>query len=307
MRIVTHTDFDGLISAYLVCKHLNLIDPEIAIEEPNDVQKGLIKFNRTDIVCDLPQPRDADEQAVKVELWFDHHAESNVPEAPQKGLYVPSEKSCAQVIYDYFKMKGEKEMLEQVNRIDSADFTPENIDREDTGFFLSWSLRSKDEEEDLKFFRYVLKRLLEHGYEKVMDEKIMERAALKIDAMKKSRLRIKKIMEIKGDIGILDMRGEEDSKSFDKFYPFLLHPKIKYVIKIQRGPKNKVRIGIAKNFLLKEKTDVSVQEISALFGGGGHKNVGGFDSTFEKLDRDLENLVRELESAIKEDQISSKA
>jgi len=301
MRIVTHTDLDGLISAYLICKQFGIEDPKVVTVEPGEVQDGSIKFYKDDFVCDLPQPRDEKKNPIKVKLWFDHHIDSDL-KLKQEGKYVAEEKSCAQVIVDYFKMKVNKDMIKHVNRIDSADFTLENMDKEDTGFYISMALKTKDSEMDFEFFRYVLKVLIDKGYEYIQKDKvIMFRAEAKIKKLKESRKKIKKLLKIIGDIGILDMTNEPNSKDFDRFYPFVLKPDIKYLIRLQRGPFGKVRVSLSRNVFHRDKTSVSVQELAKLFGGGGHKGAGGFDSTFEDADRDVETLLEELNDAIRED------
>jgi len=293
MRIVTHTDLDGLISAYLICKKFDIEKPDVITAEPGEVQTGSIKFQKDDVVCDLPQPRDKKLKPIKVKLWFDHHIDSEIKEG-QEGKYDSKAKSCAQVIVDHFKIDVDKDMIAQVNRIDSADFTREDIDRENTGYFLSWAIKTKDEDMDLHFFKHTLDRLINQDYKDVLDDVIMFRANFKIKKMKESRKRIEKILKVNGELAILDMRSEVSPKFFDRFYPFVLKPEVEFLIRIHRGPLKKVRVGLSRSPFFKTKTKVSVQELVKLFGGGGHKGAGGFDSTYDKVSKDVDELVFQL-------------
>ena len=63
-RLVTRSDFDGLVCAMLL-KELDLIE-EIKFVHPKDVQDGKIDISENDITTNLPfDPR--------VGLAFDHH------------------------------------------------------------------------------------------------------------------------------------------------------------------------------------------------------------------------------------------
>ena len=63
-RLVTRSDFDGLVCAMLL-KELDLID-DIKFVHPKDVQDGKIELTENDITTNLPfDPR--------VGLAFDHH------------------------------------------------------------------------------------------------------------------------------------------------------------------------------------------------------------------------------------------
>ncbi len=62
-RLVTRSDFDGLVCAVLL-KQMNLID-DIKFVHPKDMQDGVIEITSRDIVTNLPYVADA-------HLVFDH-------------------------------------------------------------------------------------------------------------------------------------------------------------------------------------------------------------------------------------------
>src|SRR3984885_15557982 len=64
-RLVTRSDFDGLVCAMLL-KQLELID-DIMFVHPKDVQDGTVQITSTDITTNLPYRPAA-------HLVFDHHA-----------------------------------------------------------------------------------------------------------------------------------------------------------------------------------------------------------------------------------------
>ena len=63
-RLVTRSDFDGLVCAVLL-KELDLID-DIKFVHPKDVQDGLVDIRQGDIMTNLPYSKQAS-------YVFDHH------------------------------------------------------------------------------------------------------------------------------------------------------------------------------------------------------------------------------------------
>ena len=137
-RIVTHDDFDGVVSAALVGYFTEI--HEIMFAGPMDITNSRFSIGESDIVCDLPYPLDCGQ-------WFDHH-EANLEEVELRGIDPDTIEglhlaapSCARVVLDFF---GEEFDIEEeietlaaaADKIDSFDFksiedwrarTPANI------------------------------------------------------------------------------------------------------------------------------------------------------------------------------------
>ncbi|MDZ7318356.1 MAG: hypothetical protein ONB11_04325 [candidate division KSB1 bacterium] len=97
--IITHNDFDGIVSATL-CSYVYKID-HIVFAGPNTIARAELPITRRDIVCDLPYP-------LECGLWFDHH-EGNLQELKYRHIDPASipgkfdlQPSCARVIFQYF-------------------------------------------------------------------------------------------------------------------------------------------------------------------------------------------------------------
>ena len=126
-RLVTRSDFDGLACAMML-RDLGLID-EIKFVHPKDVQDGKVELSQNDITTNLPyDPR--------VGLAFDHHeSEMDRLKAKETGgklIIDPNARSAARVVYDYYGGKDvfprvSEELMEAVDKGDSADFTMEEI------------------------------------------------------------------------------------------------------------------------------------------------------------------------------------
>ena len=106
-RLVTRSDFDGLVCA-MILKELGLID-DIKFVHPKDVQDGKVDITANDITTNLPFDS-------RVGLAFDHHESelSRLKDVDYKDRYIidPHAKSAARVVYDYY---GGKDALPRIS------------------------------------------------------------------------------------------------------------------------------------------------------------------------------------------------
>ena len=125
-RLVTRSDFDGLVCA-MILKELNIID-EIKFVHPKDVQDGKVELSENDITTNLPfDPR--------VGLSFDHHESelSRLKDVDTSKLIIEAEaKSAARVVYNYYGgakvLKNiSSELMDAVDKGDSAGFNIDEI------------------------------------------------------------------------------------------------------------------------------------------------------------------------------------
>ena len=124
MRLVTRSDFDGLVCGALL-KETGIIDSWM-FAHPKDLQDGLIAINENDCLANVPFVEGCG-------LWFDHHS-SEFERQELKGKYKGESRitpSCARIIYEYYG--GEKrfpqfgEMMEAVDKVDSGNLTIEEV------------------------------------------------------------------------------------------------------------------------------------------------------------------------------------
>ena len=127
MRLVTRSDFDGLVCA-MILKELDIIG-DIKFVHPKDVQDGKVDLTENDITTNLPyDPR--------VGLAFDHHESElsrvDAGEASPKFIIDGYAKSAARVVYNYYGgaeriSRVSEEIMTAVDKGDSADFTIDDI------------------------------------------------------------------------------------------------------------------------------------------------------------------------------------
>src|ERR671939_2047416 len=120
-RLVTRSDFDGLVCAALL-KQLGMLD-DILFVHPKDVQDGNVELTDRDITTNLPY-------VPGVHLAFDHHASETerLEGLPGNLIIDPDARSAARVVYDHFGgaiafPEISDEMMDAVDKADSAQFT----------------------------------------------------------------------------------------------------------------------------------------------------------------------------------------
>src|SRR3954462_11207300 len=94
-RLVTRSDFDGLVCAALL-KELGVLD-EVTFVHPKDMQDGRVEITERDITTNLPY-------VPGVHLALDHHESETLrlDETAENHIISPDALSAARVVYDYF-------------------------------------------------------------------------------------------------------------------------------------------------------------------------------------------------------------
>lgn len=179
-RIVTHGDFDGLVSA-AICSHVEGCD-RIIFTGPNSIARAEISIDSRDIVCDLPYPLEAG-------MWFDHHS-GNLDALKLRGIDpagIPGrfdeKPSCARVVFDYFS-ELEKTLpgyfgdtVREADMIDSFDYRSiEEWRRETPGKLVDMSLKVyfPSPREKTKYYLHAVSLLRENPLPEVLkDEAVM--------------------------------------------------------------------------------------------------------------------------------------
>src|ERR1700760_4903947 len=94
-RLVTRSDFDGLVCAMLL-KELGMVS-DILFVHPKDVQDGVVDIGPADILTNLPYDS-------RAHLVFDHHASeitrNGIPAANH--VIIPDAPSAARVVFEYY-------------------------------------------------------------------------------------------------------------------------------------------------------------------------------------------------------------
>lgn len=241
-RIVTHDDFDGVVSAALVGYFLEI--EKIAFAGPGDIANSRVSTGPADIVCDLPYP-------LECGMWFDHH-EANLEDVALRGIdqeTIPGLRrpapSCARVILEYFETEYEidgelVEIAEASDRIDS--FAYESIEdwraeRQENEIDAAIKLKAGKPSERKDFLRWLVLSLMDESLEAVAARSDVTQRAELFRAEEEQMLKIiGQHLEYPGDeqdIILLDFSGHTRRVNVVKNLAQLLAPQALAVLEIK--------------------------------------------------------------------------
>jgi len=171
-KIVTHNDFDGIVSASLCSRVLKI--QKIIFAGPMTITRSQITITEKDVVCDLPYP-------LQCGLWFDHH-EGNLQELALRKIDPKSipgrfdlKPSCSRVVYEYF-FEAETppsyflEGVEEADVIDSFSYSSiEDWRRETPGRVIDLTLKVHFEstEDQASYMRNLVQQIRDRSIAEV--------------------------------------------------------------------------------------------------------------------------------------------
>jgi len=171
-KIVTHNDFDGIVSASLCAWVLKI--QKVIFVGPLTIARSQITITEKDVVCDLPYP-------LQCGLWFDHH-EGNLQELALRKIdpkSIPgrfdSKPSCSRVVHEYFSERVELpfyflKAVEEADVIDSFSYASiEDWRTETPGRVVDSTLKISFQtpEDQASYMRNLVQQLRDRSLEEV--------------------------------------------------------------------------------------------------------------------------------------------
>lgn len=306
-RLVTRSDFDGLVCAMLL-KEANLIE-EIKFVHPKDVQDGKIDLNENDITTNLPFDK-------RVGLAFDHHESELIrnKQSEYLGKYIidGNAKSAARVVYDYYGAeltfdRVSKEIMEAVDKGDSADFTEDEI-LNPTGWvlmnFLMDARTGLGRFHDFRISNYALMMELidycvDHSIEDVLNlPDVKERVDLYFEQQELFKEQLRRITRIEDKVAVIDLRNEETIYAGNRFMVYAMWPETELSVHVAWGfRKQNTAVMIGKS-IINRASNFNIGELCLSYGGGGHANAGTCQLDNDKIDAELPIIIDKLNGKI---------
>jgi nanoRNase/pAp phosphatase (c-di-AMP/oligoRNAs hydrolase) len=304
-RLVTRSDFDGLICAVLL-KELNLID-DIKFVHPKDMQDGVIEINDHDITTNLPY-------VAGCFLSFDHHASETIrrgDSTPENHIIDPHAPSAARVVYNYYGGKSRfpnisDEMMAAVDKADAAQFNREEILNPEGWVLLNYLMDSRTGLGRFREFtvsNYQLMMLLidycrEHSIEQILQlPDVVERIELYNEHAPLFKDQIKRCSTVYKNLIVLDLRNEEIIYSGNRFMIYAMYPETNISIHVLWGLKQQNTVFAIGKSILNRSSNTHVGVLCLAYGGGGHANAG----TCQVSNDQAENVQAELIQKINAD------
>ncbi len=300
-RLVTRSDFDGLVCAALL-RELDVID-DIKFVHPKDMQDGKIEITDRDITTNLPYVPEA-------HMVFDHHSSETQRVVGRRDNRVidPDAPSAARVVFNYyggFNVFPERwnEMMLAVDQGDSAQYGADEILNPSGWALLNFLMDARTGLGRFRQFRisnYALMMDLIDNCRVRTIEEILELPDVKervdlyqgFDAQFKEQLIRSGTMH--GDVVVLDLRDEEIIYPGNRFMIYALFPKAKISVHAIWGVKKQNTVFAVGKSILDRSSQVNIGALMLEYNGGGHQNAGTCQVANEEADEVLEQLLPSL-------------
>lgn len=300
-RLVTRSDFDGLVCAVLL-KELDLIN-DIKFVHPKDMQDGTILISDTDITTNLPYVKG-------VHLAFDHHLSETVrvDERPNNHVIDPDAPSAARVVYDHYGGKSafpniSDDMMAAVDKGDAARFTKEEIIDADGWVLLNFIMDSRTGLGRFRNFRIsnyqLMMQLIDYCRDHSVDEilklpDVKERVDLYEEHKQKFIDQLKRCSTVHDNLVVLDLRDEETIYVGNRFMIYALFPECNISIHVLWGLNKLNTVFAIGKSIVNRDSKTNVGELCLRYGGGGHENAGTCQVENAEAPRVLGELVEKI-------------
>jgi nanoRNase/pAp phosphatase (c-di-AMP/oligoRNAs hydrolase) len=280
-RLVTRSDFDGLVCAVLL-KHLDLIG-EILFVHPKDMQDGKIAVSDNDITTNLPF-------VAGVHLAFDHHLSETIRNTGERNNHIihPEAPSAARVVYDYYGGASAFpaawfDMMAAVDKGDAARFNEaEVLDPQgwDLLNFLMDARTGLGRFREFRISNYSLMMDLidycrDHTIVQIMDlPDVRERKDLYFEHSQKCKDQIRRCARVHKNLVVLDLRKEDIIFAGNRFIIYALYPETNISIHVLWGLKNQNTVFATGKSILNRTSKTNIGALMLEYGGGGHENAG---------------------------------
>ena len=302
-RLVTRSDFDGLVCAMLL-RELDLID-DIKFVHPKDVQDGKVELSERDITTNLPYD-------TRVGLAFDHH-ESEIDrlraqETGGKLVIDPNARSAARVVYDYYGGKAvfpkvSDDLMLAVDKGDSADFTMDEILNPTGWVLLHYLMDPRTGLGRFRTFRIsnydlmmeLISYCMDHTVEEILElPDVKERVDLYFQQAEMFKEQLHRLARVEGKVVVLDLRNEEIIHAGNRFMIYALYPETEISVHVAWGfRKQNTAVMIGKS-IVNKASDFDIGALCLKYGGGGHRNAGTCQLDNDTVDAQLVDIIAAL-------------
>jgi nanoRNase/pAp phosphatase (c-di-AMP/oligoRNAs hydrolase) len=303
-RLVTRSDFDGLVCAMLL-RDLDLVD-DILFVHPKDMQDGKIEITDRDITTNLPYVATA-------HLVFDHHDSETrrLSGRPANHIIVPDAPSAARVVYEHFGGAAtfpqvSAEMMAAVDKADSAQFTLDEVLDPRGWVMLNYLMDARTGLGRFKDFRIsnyqLMMQLIEDCRSLSIDQiletpDVRERADLYREHQRMAPQQIRRCSTVHGNVVVLDLRREETIFATNRFMIYALHPQCNVSIHMLWGLRRQNTVLAVGKSILDRSAVINVGELCLRYGGGGHAAAGTCQIENSWSERILIELIQAIQHA----------
>jgi nanoRNase/pAp phosphatase (c-di-AMP/oligoRNAs hydrolase) len=280
-RLVTRSDFDGLVCAALL-KELDMLD-DIKFVHPKDMQDGKVEITERDITTNLPYVASA-------YLSFDHHASEaeRVANGKPNHVIVPDADSAARVVYDYFGgaerfPRVSDEMMIAVDKADAAQFSRDEILDPQGWVLLNYLMDPRTGLGRFREFRisnyHLMMQLIDECLVKSIDDiletpDVKERVDLYRGHSQMAMRQLQACSEVKDNLVVLDLRDQDVIHPTNRFMIYAMYPDTNISMHVLWGLKQQNTVFATGKSIVNRTSKTNVGSLMLRYGGGGHAAAG---------------------------------
>ena len=297
-RLVTRSDFDGLVCAVLL-NELNLID-DIKFVHPKDMQDGKVEITGQDITTNLPY-------VAAAYLAFDHHLSETIRNTGERKNHIiePDAPAAARVVYNHYG--AEKafptiavDMMDAVDKSDSAQFSRDEILNPSGWVLLNYLMDARTGLGRFREFRIsnytlmmdLIKYCRNHNIDEILAlPDVKERVDLYFEQSEKAKDQILRCSTVHKNLVILDLRNEETIWATNRFMIYALFPQTNISIHVLWGVQKQNTVFATGKSILDRGSKTNVGELMLQYGGGGHHAAGTCQLANDQAETTLQALI----------------
>ena len=300
MRLVTRSDFDGLVCGALLLE-AGVID-HWKFAHPKDLQDGLVPIDENDCLANVPYVEGCG-------LWFDHHS-SEQERLQLKGKYKGESRitpSCARIIYEYYGGKERfpnfDDIMTAVDKVDSGTLTINEVQNPQGWILVGFLMDPRTGLGRWRNFTVpnyaLMEKLMVACQTKTTAEilempDVQERIEVYNQQTEKFIEMVKAHTVTSGNLIISDLRNVDPIYTGNRFMIYSMYPKQNisaWLVNGKGGHGCSAAVGYS---ILNRTSNVNVGSLMLKYGGGGHTKVGTCQFTDENMDDALPKMLSEL-------------
>ena len=305
-RLVTRSDFDGLVCAVLL-QELDKIE-DILFVHPKDMQDGKIDIGPDDITTNLPY-------VPGCHLAFDHHESETTRLGGARydnHIIDPAAPSAARVVYDHFGGLSvfpnvSTRMMAAVDQADSAQFSRSEI-LHPTGWvllnFLMDARTGIGRFQNFRISNYELMmqlidvcRTRSHDVDSILETPdIRARVELFHEQNALFQDQIQRCSRLHDDLIVLDLRDEKTIYTGNRFIAYALYPLCTISMHVLWGKQKQNTVFAIGKSIINRSSSLHIGNLALEYGGGGHANAGTCQVATERAEEILAELIERIKS-----------
>jgi len=301
MRLITRSDFDGLVCAVLL-KEVTDID-SIEFVHPKDVQDGKIAAGANDILTNLPY-------VPGVGLWFDHHSSEQVRNDMDGVSFAGRFEvapSAARVVYNFYKDNGDgaklskyDALLESVDKSDSATLSHDDVVKPSGWILLSYVM---DPRTGLAYYRNyrignrdLMMKMVEwiptKSVAEILDQPdVKERVGRYFEGQEAFKKVTQKHSRVDGNVIVTDLRGLQEMPTGNRFLVYTMFPEQNIQVRIFDGKRGEFVVCALGHSIFNRTSNTDVGKLMDRYGGGGHRGAGTCQLPVAEADSKIREII----------------